>query len=267
MLTYIGKFIKNSIGALSIEFAGVFFAFLLIIAGTYDIYNLISSQQNLESTNYTIATLLRERTSNLYPLIDDKTRKTSSSLCKKIGDKKSCYKSYEFFDLNQVKEAQGLASKLLNKEVSIRIDGLFIFQDINAPGDLNEAKLMSYFYSSCEYQKCSNEVKKYLDNRSNMADTSIDDKNYTKLVPFVKRVINGKFIEKYGSNLTGRFIPLYRVAMCINKDESLFLGMANDRNDENNKFIPNLCSEVVVLSRCNDLLDSTANCPIYAYEK
>ena len=256
MITNIIKFIKNRKGVISIEFAGVFFVFVMILCVVYDIYNTVTLQDNLERTNYTVASLFRER-SALYPKIDDT-----------ISDRSSTYeqfKSYELFTVDQVKEAQALAKKLLNKDVSIRIDALFIKQDQNQPLNIyNSNQLKTISFSSCTYSACNNDIKEYLKNRPNMAETSIGNKDYTKLAPFVKRVFRTKDQAADLQPLYGRYIPLYRVSMCINNDESLFLKF-NNRQNKNNRLLPNLCSETTVISRCNDLSDAREGCPIYIY--
>ena len=256
MITNIIKFIKNRKGVISIEFAGVFFVFVMILCVVYDIYNSITLQDNLERTNYTVASLFRER-SALYPKINDTISDSS------YGQ----FKSYELFTVAQVKEAQALAKKLLNRDVSIRIDALFIKQDQNRPLIIhNSNQLKTISFSSCSYSTCNNEIREYLENRPNMAETSIANKDYTKLAPFVRRVFRTKEQAADLQPLNGRYIPLYRVSMCINNNESLFLKF-NNRQNKNNRLLPNLCSETTVISRCNDLSDAREGCPIYIYHQ
>ena len=264
MIINILKFLKSSKGAISIEFAGVFAAFTAVLFIGYDIYNSISLQNNLERTNYTVASLIRER-SSLYTRIDDSISRpingTSShpSLCDVSSE--SCFKTYELVSDEQLVEAQNLASKLLNKEVSIRIDSLFLLQHLDFPGDLNKAKLKNFTLSSCDNNNCDDRIKNFLDSRSNMEDRSVSERDYTKLIPFVSRTRN---IDYPHSNITGRFIPLYRVSMCINNAESFFLKF-HDSSRQEKGILPNLCSEISVISRCNDLTDPQIGCPIYVY--
>lgn len=259
MITNIKKLIKNHKGAISIEFAGVVMAFTSIFYIAYDFYNTITLQNDLERTNYTVASLFRERTA-LYPLIEDTISDTQWMLNPpRTHYTAGHFKSYEIFTIDQVKEAHELAKKLLNKDVSIRIDGLFIRQEVikRAPTRLDR-KMISF--SSCSYSACKPDIENYLNNRSDMTDTSIANKDYTKLSPFTDREANRT--EGFGRILRGRYIPIYRVSMCINNDESLFLKFTN-RENNNNRFLPNLCSETVVISRCNDLTYYTRGCPLY----
>lgn len=259
MITNIKKLIKNHKGTISIEFAGVFIAFTSIFCVVYDFYNTITLQNNLERTNYTVASLFRER-SALYPLIED-TISDTKWLIDTNGAPYTAehYKTYEIFTIEQVKEAHELAKKLLNKDVSIRIDGLFIRQEVIKAIPILERKMISF--SSCSYSACKPDIENYLNNRSDMTDTSIANKDYTKLSPFTDRT----WPRSIGLGpLRGRYIPIYRVSMCINNDESLFLKFTN-RENNNNRFLPNLCSETVVISRCNDLKYYTRGCPLYFY--
>lgn len=259
MITNIKKLIKNHKGAISIEFAGVVMAFTSIFYIVYDSYNTITLQNNLERTNYTVASLFRER-SALYPLIEDTISDTQWNLNQK-GNPYTAehYKTYEIFTIEQVKEAHELAKKLLNKDVSIRIDGLFIRQEVIKAIPILERKMISF--SSCSYSACKPDIENYLNNRSDMTDTSIANKDYTKLSPFTDR----SWPRSIGLDpLRGRYIPIYRVSMCISNDESLFLKFT-DRENNNNRFLPNLCSETVVISRCNDLKYYTRGCPLYFY--
>lgn len=268
MINNIIKLLNNHKGSITIEFVGVFIAFTSILYIASDVYTATTLQDNLERTNYTVASLFRER-SALYPMVQDTINDTSSLQFPYPADH---YKSYEVFTIEQVQEAQKLAEMLLNKEVSIRIDGLFLKQDTRMPyhpGDSNSPIFdpITLSVSSCTYSSCSTEIKNYLDNRPDMTNTSITDKDYTKLVPFTPKRTTFKTIGQgvgMGGGIVGRFIPIYRISMCINGEESLYLKMS-DRENSNNRFIPNLCSETVVISRCNDLRSVTQGCPIYVY--
>lgn len=259
------KFLKSPKGSISIEFVGVFAAFAAIIFMGYDIYNSISLQNNLERTNYAVASLIRER-SSLYNRMDDSAfmpingTNSHPSLCD-ISNYESCFKTYELVSKEQLIEAQNLASTLLNKEVSIRIDSLFLLQHLDFPGNLNKAKLKNFTLSSCDNGNCDARIKSFLDGRPNMEDRSVSEKDYTKLIPFVSRTRN---IDYPHSGITGRFIPLYRVSMCINNAESFFLKF-HDSSRQEKGILPNLCSEISVISRCNDLADPQIGCPIYVY--
>ena len=113
MIINILKFLKSSKGAISIEFAGVFAAFTSVLFIGYDIYNSISLQNNLERTNYTVASLIRER-SSLYTRIDDSISRpingTNSppSLCNISSE--SCFKTYELVSDEQLADAQTSAT-------------------------------------------------------------------------------------------------------------------------------------------------------------
>ncbi|WP_392560897.1 tight adherence pilus pseudopilin TadF [Orbus sturtevantii] len=256
IITNLRKFINNKKGVLSIEFAVVFFIFIALTYVVYDIYSSIMLQNKLDRATYTVASLFRERTS-LYPTIDDTTNGNidpSFSLCSKQST--SCFETKELLDQKQVDEMQKLAKKLLNRNVAIKIDSLFILQNVDFPADLNQAKLVSVSGLSCNSSVCNNDVKNYFDSLPNIAGKSgASLADYTKLVPYVSRV-------GAQAGINGRWIPLYRINVCITNNESLYLKLF-DRTRSDSNILPNLCSEAVVISRCNDLGNVTKNCPIY----
>ncbi|WP_392552778.1 tight adherence pilus pseudopilin TadF [Orbus wheelerorum] len=256
MITNLIKFINNKKGALSIEFAAVFFIFMALTYVVYDIYSSIMLQNKLDRATYTVASLFRERTS-LYPIADDSQNGSvdpSFSLCNKQTT--SCFQTQELLDQKQVDDMQKLAKNLLNKDVAIKIDSLFILQNRLFPADLKQAKLVNIAALSCGSPTCNTEIKNYFGSLPNITDNSSSSlTNYSKLVPYVPR-------KGMQPNINGRWIPLYRVNICITNDESLYLKLFGRTQSESN-ILPNLCSEAVVISRCNDLGDATKNCPIY----
>ena len=216
----------------------------------YDVYFTISLQSKLERANYTVATVFRER-STLYK---DKVKAAddvfAAGLC---SDRLSCYNSYEVFDSQQVDEMAELASSLLsNRQVYLRIEALFMLQDPSYPGDITRARLVIQGENnlSCSSSICSNNsIENYFDGLLAMDDPS---NNYQQLTPYVQRLVDSS------TKLTGRWIPMYRVSMCIANEESLYLTWFNSSRRQDG-FTPNLCSNVVVLSRCND----ANSCPAY----
>lgn len=253
-------FCKNRDGSLSIEFVGVFFIFIALLYVIYDIYTSISLQSKLERTTYVSASLFRERTA-LYPLLDDSVigLDAASSICLKNSN--SCFKSNELMAQNQINEVRQLASSLLGKEVAVRVDALFLLQDTreNFVSSIPDAQKIAFSLTSCPTGGCSDEINSYFNKLSKMDDTKTLD--YTNFVPFVARDTSyyGNFTHQY---ITGRWVPLYRVNMCIVNEESLYLKLF-DSNRQSDGILPNLCSDVVVLSRCNDISDPTKGCPIY----
>lgn len=252
------NFIHNEKGALSIEFAAVFFVFVLFCYVICDIYTSITLQSKLDRTTYNIASLFRER-SRLYPTLDDTSNgnlPSELSLCNK--DSASCFRTNELFTQNQVSEVQQLATNLLGKDVAIRIDSLFLLQDIHNPGDLKKAKPVSTSITSCVEPVCTQEIKNYLNSLPALNNNNPNSTDYTMLEPFAEREITSQSLPY----IKGRWIPLYRVNMCIINNESLYLKVSN-RARKSSEILPNLCSEVIVISRCNDLDNPTKQCPIY----
>lgn len=258
-MKYSGNFVHNKDGIMSIEFAACFCIFSILVFIIYDVYTSIMLQDKLERANYSVASIFRER-SAIYPIIDDKNAHSGSLLCQK-SNSASCFESYELFNNTQVKELSQLASSLLNgRKVILKIDALFILQDINNPESLEHAELVTLEDKSCSDGACNDNsaINDYFSSLPSMTDHSNNSlTDYTKLVPYVRRVLDPT------SGLSGRWIPLYRVSMCIANEESLYLKWINS-NRAASDTLPNLCSNVVVLSRCDDIMNpNNTACPIY----
>ncbi|WP_392564695.1 tight adherence pilus pseudopilin TadF [Orbus wheelerorum] len=257
MMTNLIKFINNKKGELSIEFAAVVLLFLVLIYIAYDTYSSIMLQSKLDRTTYTVASLFRERT-NLYPIADEELGSSLSSefsLCRQ-STSSACFKTYELFDQNQVNQMQKLATNLMNKDVSINIDSLFILQNPLSPGIIQDAKFVTTSGFSCAGGTCSSEIKNYFNTLPKMTASSGGSYSaFVEMSPFASRVSTQK-------NIKGRWVPIYRVNVCINNDESLYLKLFNKTRLDSD-FLPNLCSEAVVISRCNSINDATKDCPIY----
>lgn len=252
MKKYFNNFFHNKNGALSIEFAFCFLLFSVLVFIIYDVYVTITLQNKLERANYTVASIFRER-STLY---QDKLKNSNdvyrAGLC---SNRKTCYESYELFDSQQVKEMSALASSLLNnREIALQIEALFILQDPNNPGDLKKAKLVAQgkdFFSCSKGGVCSKgPIKSYFNSLPALNNLS---NNYQQLAPYVPKLVDSSIA------MTGRWIPLYRVSMCILNEESLYLKWVNSDRKDSGGIVPNLCSNVVVVSRCNN----TKSCPAY----
>ena len=251
MMKYSKNFFHNKNGALSIEFAFCFLLFSIIVFIIYDVYTTIMLQNKLERANYTVASVFRERSTlykNRVKQIGDVTR---AGLC---SNRWKCYVSSELFDSQQVKEMSNLASSLLNnREVALQIEALFILQDPNNLKDLTKAKLITYGKNlqSCSNGRCSNNsITSHFNSLPAMDKPS---NNYQLLAPYVPKLVDSSIM------LSGRWIPLYRVSMCILNEESLFLKWINSNRKGSGGIVPNLCSDVVVLSRCNN----SSICPTY----
>lgn len=278
------KFKNNKMGSLSVEFAGVFFIYCALMYCIYDTYNSIMLQNKLERVTYSVASIFRER-SALYELINDTgTGNIDSrfSLCAAgatiVGNVPPCYQTFELINQSQVEQAQKLAKYLLNKDVAVRIDALFVVA--NSYEELNDATVVpsipsvtisgekkGFTATVCPNNSCdsSTPIGQYFANLSNITDDSVATKDYFKLVPQVKRAIGIRGMMNAAAtpvNLNKRWIPLYRVNMCVINEESLYLKLFNSTRRESG-MLPNLCHEVVVISRCNDLEDPTVGCPIY----
>lgn len=277
------RFKDNKMGSLSVEFAGVFFIYCALLYCMYDTYNSIMLQNKLERVTYSVASIFRER-SALYPLINDdnwgrgRRDDKAFSLCKMEGlsanSNKPCFKSYELIDKSQVKDAQKLAKKLLNKDVAVRIDALFVVatgidgEDSYDPTIIGTKK--GFSARVCPNDSCGDDtpIGRYFNKLSDITDDRIPTKDYFKLVPQAKRSngIRGTIFSTatVGTpfSLNKRWIPLYRVNMCVINEESLYLKLFDSTREEK-AMLPNLCHEVVVISRCNTLDDPTVGCPIY----
>ncbi|OCG12200.1 hypothetical protein A9G24_08735 [Gilliamella sp. App6-5] len=248
-----GNFFHNKDGIISIEFAACFCLFTVLLFIIYDVYSTIMLQNRLERANYAVASIFRER-SSLYPIINGTIKKNKLVLCS--PGTKYCFKTHELFDDNQVEEMRLLATKLLGgRDVSIRVDGLFIVQNTHHPESLSNAQLHSLSSQSCPIGSCNNAgIANYFNSLPRITDNSSN--NYSKLVPYVSRVADPIV------GLAGRWIPLYRVSMCVVNEESFYLKWINSSREADDTF-PNLCSNIVVLSRCNSITDAARACPIY----
>jgi len=256
MMKYDKKFLRNKDGIISIEFAACFFIFSILVFIIYDIYSSIMLQSRLERVNYAISAIFRER-SSIYPIIDDtQSGNNDHSLCRVNGH--ACFNSYELFNDGQIEQLQLLASSLLDRPVAIKVDALFILQDANYPKDLTRALLLNINGEFCPEGACNGGINNYFNSLPSMTDNSTSSvTNYSKLVPYVPRMYDAN------SGLSGRWIPLYRVSMCVVNEESLYLKWINS-NRHTDQVFPNLCSNSVVLSRCNDIFDADSTaCPIY----
>ena len=249
MKKYSNNFFYNKNGALSIEFAFSFLLFSILVFIIYDVYVTITLQNKLERANYTVASVFRERSTLFQDKLKNSKDVYKAGLC---SDKKTCYDSYELFDSNQVNEMRALASSLMNnREIAVQIEALFILQDPNNPGDLKKAKLVTQGkeFFSCSNGTCNGSIRSYFNSLPAMNNPS---SNYQELAPYVPKLVDSSIA------MTGRWVPLYRVSMCIVNEESLYLKWINS-NRKDSDVIPNLCSNVVVLSRCNN----TKSCPAY----
>ncbi|OCG77002.1 tight adherence pilus pseudopilin TadF [Gilliamella sp. Occ4-3] len=254
-MRYSDNFFRNKDGIISIEFAACFCLFSLLVFIIYDTYSSIMLQNRLERANYTVASIFRER-SAIYPVIKGSTVQEVAALC---ADSNTCFNSHELFDGTQVEELSRLASSLLNgRNVTLKVDSLFIFQDVANPKSLAHAQLVNLSVGSCSSGVCNDGgVGDYFNSLPSMTDNSNNSlTDYSKLVPYVERVVDPT------TGLAGRWIPLYRVSMCIVNEESLYLKWFNSSRKATDT-LPNLCSNIVVLSRCNDISSSDGNCPIY----
>lgn len=249
-MKYFNSFLNNKKGALAIEFAFCFLLFMLILFIIYDAYSTIILQAKLERTNYTVATVFRERSTLYKDKVKTAADVFAAGLC---SDRRSCYYSYEVFDSQQVDEMTELASSLLNnRQVYLRIEALFMLQHPCYPGDMTRARLVTQGKNilSCSSGTCSNNsIKNYFNGLLAMDEPS---NNYQQLAPYAQRLADSS------TTLTGRWIPIYRVSMCIANEESFYLKWLNS-NRRQDGFMPSLCSNVVVISRCND----ANSCPAY----
>ncbi|OCG40135.1 tight adherence pilus pseudopilin TadF [Gilliamella sp. Bif1-4] len=254
-MRYSDNFFRNKDGIISIEFAACFCMFSLLVFIIYDTYSSIMLQNRLERANYTVASIFRER-SAIYPVINGSKVQDMAVVC---ASSNSCFNSHELFDDTQVEELSRLASSLLNgRNVTLKVDSLFIFQDVANPKSLAHAQSVNLSAVSCSSGVCNDgSIMDYFNSLPSMTgnlNNSLTD--YSKLVPYVERTPDPT------TGLTGRWIPLYRVSMCIVNEESLYLKWFNSSRKATDT-LPNLCSNIVVLSRCNDISSSDGNCPIY----
>ncbi|OCG77237.1 hypothetical protein A9G42_01040 [Gilliamella sp. Nev6-6] len=253
-MKYLNNFFRNKNGVVSIEFAACFFLFSLLVFIIYDVYSTIMLQNKLERANYTVASIFRER-SAIYPMVGNGNSSNNYLTC--IRDLKSCYRSHELFDDNQVQELRQLASSLLDRDVAIRVDALFVLQDPRHPQDLHHAKLATLSSESCSAGVCDSAISYFGSLPDMIGRSSPRNNDYLKLIPYVQRTIDP------ATGLTGRWIPLYRISMCIVNEESLYLKWKNSSREATDTF-PNLCSNIALLSRCNNIAENNGSaCPIY----
>lgn len=252
MKKYSNNFFHNKNGALSIEFAFCFLLFSIFVFIIYDVYVTLMLQNKLERANYTVASVFRERSTLYQDKLKSLHEVYRAGLCSS-HDHKTCYNSYELYDSDQVKEMRELASSLMNnREIAVRIEALFILQDPNNPGDLKNARLVATQdkdFLSCPLSGCNSSIKSYFNSLPAMNNPS---SNYQQLAPYVPKLVDSSIA------MTGRWVPIYRVSMCIVNEESLYLKWINS-NRKDSDVMPNLCSSVVVLSRCNN----AKSCPAY----
>lgn len=271
------QFINNRDGAISIQFAGGFILFIMLLLVIYDIYSSVMQQNKLERATYSVASIFRER-SALYPSIttDDtdlihtgepNNSSGSTVLFCDPSEYNSACSSYEFINLTQVEQARELAATLLNKsnqDIAIRIDNLMVASfPLQTEAELSANNVVVYgsSYSSCPDNNCPD----YLRDLPSMLPSDGNDYTssspYLKLTPYVSRIIHSS--DTHSSTVKGRWIPLFRVSLCAVNDESLFLNFFDRTRNDDDGILPNLCHSVVVLSRCNDLASSMTGCPVY----
>lgn len=110
-------FIKEEKGALSIEFAAVFFGFILIIFLVYDVYTTIALQNKLDRSTYSASTIFRQR-----PLFFK-------------GNK-----YIEEINKQQVDDLQHLLSSMMaDKAIQLRVDLLTVKSNQSMPNDITSA--------------------------------------------------------------------------------------------------------------------------------
>lgn len=118
---FIQQIVYNEKGMLSLEFAGAFLGFMLIIFLIYDFYSVVAIQGKLDRATYSAATAFRER-SNFYP-------PPSGGNAEQI-------------DAQQVAQLNKLLSGMLkNPSVSVKVDALFIHDNPANPGNIASATL------------------------------------------------------------------------------------------------------------------------------
>ncbi|TEA28015.1 hypothetical protein O970_00910 [Candidatus Schmidhempelia bombi str. Bimp] len=112
------RFLKNEKGALSIEFAGVFIGFILIIFLVYDVYTTIALQNKLDRSTYSASTIFRQR-----PLFFSGER------------------YIEQIDQQQVDQLQNLLNSMMdNEQIQLRVDLLTVKSNQNMPNNIISAQ-------------------------------------------------------------------------------------------------------------------------------
>jgi tight adherence protein F len=110
-------FLKEEEGALSVEFAAVFFGFILIIFLVYDVYTTIALQNKLDRSTYSASTIFRQR-----PLFF------------------SGEKYIEQIDQLQVNQLQNLLISMMDEEqIQLRVDLLTVKSNESMPNDIVSA--------------------------------------------------------------------------------------------------------------------------------
>lgn len=247
-MKYSSSFFRRKDGSLSIEFAFCFCLISILVYIVYDVYSTIMLQNKLERVNYTVASIFRERSALYKDRVKKGTDPAYWSFCPDLGTDYPCGDSYELFDQAEVNEIGKLASFLmLNRDVALRVESLLIFQHKWNPANMAYNQLRGQDIKYCSGNVCSqSEVENYF-------YTQLDIKSWYNefylLSPYVKH-----FTSSF--NLGGRYIPIYRVTMCIVNEKSLFLKWIDSTIPS---IKPALCNEVIVLSRCN----SSVACPTY----
>lgn len=196
-------FYRGEEGALSVEFAGVFVGFMMVIFLTFDFYSTFALQGRLDRATYSAASVFRER-SYFYANNPGHTA--------------------EDINATQVAQLEKLIAALLNRpSVELRVEALYIVDSTTNPGELMTS--IPNVVSFCGPTGCA----------TNFFNTQTALTNFADLSPY---------------SLLNRWIPLYRVSVCLPNNESLFKKMFNSVSQE--KTINDVCSSSIVISRCAD---------------
>ncbi|MWP62647.1 tight adherence pilus pseudopilin TadF [Gilliamella sp. Pas-s25] len=259
-MKYSGNFFCNKDGVISIEFAACFCLFSALLFIIYDVYATIMLQNRLERTTYTVASVFRER-SSLYPAKNAIIKNNKLELCNSSAD---CFKTYELFDDTQVEELRQLATKLLGgRDVSIQIEAFFMLQ---RPNDIYRTSDVIFSSKSCPSGVCNNKFNDFFNSLPLLFGRQGGPTAFAYFTRYAKRRVPEKYKNGYSYSISGRYVPFYRISMCIVNEESLYLKWINSSRDASDT-LPNLCSDTVVLSRCNDVLDpDETSCPLYVLE-
>lgn len=187
--------IRDSKGAVSVEFTVVMIFFILIMFLITDFGITLTKQGRLERTSHSLASVIRER--------------------------KALYQSDESITQNEVNQLLSLAQTLLRKsDLTIVVDALYLAPDPLEPSNNASAYVSKTLSFSAGNNKCQ------------LTKRRIEISQLKELVPY--------------ASSTGRWVPIYRVSICIPNERSIFKQLTQAVQ---NDVLPDLETSDVVISR------------------
>lgn len=147
--------------------------------------------------------------------------RTSHSLATMLRERGALYQSNEDITQEEVDQLLSVGQKLLNEpNLTITVDALYLAPNDSDPSNNALARVSKTLTFSAGNNKCQ------------LTNKSIDISALKGLSPY--------------ATSTGRWVPIYRVSVCIPNEASIFKRLTHAVNEE---VLPDLATSDVVISR------------------